>query len=89
MTYARAWKIQSSPKKCVCVCRHVSASYSPHIHLKMRIPCLNSNLILFSFPAGFSFFESANKVILCPGDKSGFLPVEYFEKVLLVKGGES
>ena len=37
---------------------------------------------------GFSFFESVNKVILCPGDDHGFLPKRFFRKVVLIKGGE-
>lgn len=36
---------------------------------------------------GYEFFESANKVILCPGNALGYLPTEYFQKVVhKVKG---
>ena len=31
---------------------------------------------------GYLFFESPNNVILCPGDSRGFLPPEYFIKVV-------
>ena len=43
----------------------------------------------FCFSAGFEFFESANGVILCPGDERGFLPKEYFKKVVDRKKGTS
>ncbi|TRY78159.1 hypothetical protein TCAL_15332, partial [Tigriopus californicus] len=38
---------------------------------------------------GFEFFESANGVILCPGnDERGVLPSTYFKKVIQVKQGK-
>ena len=43
--------------------------------------------LLCSFSDGFEFFESANKVILCPGDEKGFLPPKYFKKVVHRKKG--
>ena len=36
---------------------------------------------------GFTFFESANGVILCAGDKRGLLPPRYFEGVVHKKRG--
>ena len=39
-----------------------------------------------SFAAGFEFFESANGVILCPGDEHGLLPSRLFAKVVHKKG---
>lgn len=36
---------------------------------------------------GFEFFESENGVVLCAGDKKGFLPPKYFEKVVQTKKG--
>ena len=30
---------------------------------------------------GFKFYESLNKVILCPGDDQGFLPPKYFRQI--------
>lgn len=39
--------------------------------------------------AGFKFFKSSNNVILCPGDKEGFLPPQYFHKVIEKKTGKS
>jgi RNA:NAD 2'-phosphotransferase (TPT1/KptA family) len=32
--------------------------------------------------AGFEFYESLNKVILCPGNNEGFLPSRFFQKVI-------
>ena len=37
---------------------------------------------------GLKFFRSANEVILCPGDSSGFIRPEYFDKVLNRNDGE-
>lgn len=34
---------------------------------------------------GFRFYRSANNVILCPGNEQGFLPPQYFEKVVQTK----
>lgn len=34
---------------------------------------------------GFKFYRSANNVILCPGNEQGFLPPQYFEKVVQTK----
>lgn len=34
---------------------------------------------------GFKFYQSANNVILCPGNEQGFLPPQYFEKVMQTK----
>ncbi|CAH3043328.1 unnamed protein product, partial [Pocillopora meandrina] len=34
---------------------------------------------------GFKFYRSANNVILCPGNEQGFLPPQYFEKVMQTK----
>ncbi|XP_078350271.1 tRNA 2'-phosphotransferase 1-like isoform X3 [Oculina patagonica] len=31
---------------------------------------------------GFKFYRSSNNVILCPGNEQGFLPPEYFERVV-------
>lgn len=31
---------------------------------------------------GFKFYRSSNNVILCPGNERGFLPPEYFERVV-------
>merc|ERR1712204_56542 len=38
--------------------------------------------------AGFEFFESANGVILCPGDEHGLLPTRLFAKVVHKKGNK-
>ena len=47
---------------------------------------VNGQLSLISFAAGFEFFESANGVILCPGDEHGLLPTRLFAKVVHKKG---
>ncbi|KAK4317607.1 hypothetical protein Pmani_011314 [Petrolisthes manimaculis] len=38
--------------------------------------------------AGFKFYKSANNVILCAGNDEGYLPSEYFLKVVDKKTGE-
>ena len=38
-------------------------------------------VFLFSLD-GFKFYRSSNNVILCPGNEQGFLPPEYFERVV-------
>ena len=39
----------------------------------------------FFYSDGFKFYWSANNVILCPGNEQGFLPPQYFEKVMQTK----
>lgn len=39
--------------------------------------------------AGFKFFRSSNNVILCSGDERGFLPPQYFAKVVDKKTEEN
>ena len=41
------------------------------------------------FSAGFEFYESANGVILCPGDENGILPTSLFAKVVQRKKGKN
>lgn len=38
---------------------------------------------------GYQFFQSANDVILCPGNKQGVLPSDYFSKVIELPSGRS
>ncbi|XP_071545703.1 tRNA 2'-phosphotransferase 1 isoform X2 [Panulirus ornatus] len=38
--------------------------------------------------AGFKFYKSVNNVILCPGNEDGYLPAEYFLKVVDRRTGE-
>ena len=45
--------------------------------------------IYFFFSAGFEFYESANGVILCPGDENGILPTSLFAKVVQRKKGKN
>ena len=42
----------------------------------------------FSFLDGIEFVRSANNVILCAGDESGFLHPKYFDRVVDVSNGE-
>lgn len=37
---------------------------------------------------GYQFFQSANDVILCPGNRQGILPSEYFSKVIQLPAGK-
>ena len=45
--------------------------------------------LIFFFSAGFEFYESANGVILCPGDENGILPTSLFAKVVQRKKGKN
>ena len=38
---------------------------------------------------GFAFFESANGVVLCAGDKRGLLPPRYFRRAVHKKRGRT
>ena len=69
---------------------HFSIGYNDENHVKsgMRLNCevfieINPQYAFFN---GFNFFISKNKVILCPGNESGVLPVEYIKKVKDKKG---
>ena len=64
---------------------HFSIGYNDENHVKsgMRLNCqvfieINPQLALFN---GYEFFISENKVILCPGNEQGFLPLEFIKKV--------
>ena len=64
---------------------HFSIGYNDENHVKsgMRLNCQVFIEILpqFAFFNGYEFFISENKVILCPGNEQGFLPLEFFKKV--------
>ena len=69
---------------------HFSIGYNDENHVKsgMRLNCevfieINPQYAFFN---GFDFFISKNKVILCPGNESGCLPLKYIKKVKDVKG---
>ena len=69
---------------------HFSIGYNDENHVKsgMRLNCevfieINPQYAFFN---GFNFFISKNKVILCPGNENGVLPVEYIKKVKDKKG---
>ena len=69
---------------------HFSIGYNDENHVKsgMRLNCevfieINPQYAFFN---GFNFFISQNKVILCPGNEQGVLPVEFFKKVKDFKG---
>ena len=64
---------------------HFSIGYNDENHVKsgMRLNCqvfieINTQMAFFN---GFEFLISKNKVILCPGNEEGYLPLEYFKKV--------
>ena len=64
---------------------HFSIGYNDENHVKsgMRLNCevfieINTLMAFFN---GFEFLISKNKVILCPGNEEGYLPIEYFKKV--------
>ena len=69
---------------------HFSIGYNDENHVKsgMRLNCevfieINPQYAFFN---GFNFFISKNRVILCPGNANGVLPIEYFKKAKDVKG---
>ena len=69
---------------------HFSIGYNDENHVKsgMRLNCevfIEINL-QYAYFNGFKFFISKNKVILCPGNENGMLPMEYIKKVKDFKG---
>ena len=69
---------------------HFSIGYNDENHVKsgMRLNCevfieINPQYAFFN---GFNFFISKNKVILCPGNENGVLPMEYVKKARDNKG---
>jgi hypothetical protein len=69
---------------------HFSIGYNDENHVKsgMRLNCqvfieINPQYAFFN---GFDFFISKNKVILCPGNDKGCLPLEYIKRVKDKKG---
>ena len=91
-TQEKAWKLieKSGLNKMNRNAIHFSIGYNEDNHVKsgMRLNCevfieINPFIAFFN---GFDFFISQNKVILCPGNDQGILPVEYFKIVKDVKG---
>ena len=91
-TQEAAWKLieKSGLNKMARNAIHFSIGYNDENHVKsgMRLNCqvfieINPQYALFN---GFEFFISKNKVILCPGNEKGVLPVEYMKKVKDLKG---
>jgi len=62
-----------------------------HVISGMRADC--DVLIYVNFAkatqAGFEFYESANGVILCPGDERGILPTNCFDRIVNRKTGKT
>ncbi len=50
--------------------------------------CVWNKSFYFNFSAGFKFYESSNDVILCPGNEDGFLPTQFFKRVVDRKTGK-
>ena len=86
-TQEKAWKLieKSGLSKMNRNAIHFSIGYNDENHVKsgMRFNCevfieINPQMAFFN---GYEFFISENKVILCPGNEEGFLPLEFVKKV--------
>ena len=86
-TQEDAWKLieKSGLNRMARNAIHFSIGYNDENHVKsgMRLNCqvfieINTQMAFFN---GFEFLISKNKVILCPGNEEGYLPLEYFKKV--------
>ena len=91
-TQEDAWKLieKSGLNKMARNAIHFSIGYNDENHVKsgMRLNCqvfieINPQYAFFN---GFEFFISKNKVVLCPGNEKGELPVVYMKKVKDLKG---
>ena len=86
-TQENAWKLieKSGLNKMNRNAIHFSIGYNDENHVKsgMRLNCeifieINPQMAFFN---GYEFFLSKNKVILCPGNNEGYLPLEFIKKV--------
>ena len=86
-TQENAWKLieKSGLNKMNRNAIHFSIGYNDENHVKsgMRLNCeifieINPQMAFFN---GYEFFLSKNKVILCPGNDEGYLPLEFIKKV--------
>ena len=86
-TQEKAWKLieKSGLNRMNRNAIHFSIGYNDENHVKsgMRLNCevfieINTQMAFFN---GFEFFLSKNKVILCPGNEEGYLPLEFVKKV--------
>ena len=91
-TQAKAWNLieKSGLNKMNRNAIHFSIGYNDENHVKsgMRLNCevfieINPQYAFFN---GFNFYLSKNKVVLCPGNENGILPIEYFKKAKDFKG---
>ena len=82
-TQENAWKLieKSGLNKMNRNAIHFSIGYNDENHVKsgMRLNCeifieINPQMAFFN---GYEFFLSKNKVILCPGNNEGYLPLEF------------
>ena len=86
-TQEAAWKLieKSGLNKMNRNAIHFSIGYNDENHVKsgMRLNCeifieINPLLAFFN---GYEFFISQNKVVLCPGNEEGYLPMEFVKRV--------
>ena len=86
-TQEKAWKLieKSGLNKMARNAIHFSIGYNDENHVKsgMRLNCeifieINPQMAMFN---GYEFFISQNKVILCPGNEEGYLPMEFVKRV--------
>ena len=86
-TQEMAWKLieKSGLNKMNRNAIHFSIGYNNENHVKsgMRLNCeifieINPQMAMFN---GYEFFISQNKVILCPGNEEGYLPMEFVKRV--------
>ena len=86
-TQENAWKLieKSGLNRMNRNAIHFSIGYNDENHVKsgMRLNCevfieINPQMAFFN---GYEFFLSENKVVLCPGNEEGYLPLEFFKRV--------
>jgi len=70
-----------------------------HIHLCQQIGGTwirrkkRANIVVYidvqeARKAGLEFYSAPNYVIMCPGDRNGYIPVKYFKEVKNIHTGE-
>jgi len=91
-TQEKAWKliVNSGLNKMNRNAIHFSIGYNDENHVKsgMRLNCevfieINPQYAFFN---GYNFYISKNRVILCPGNEQGVLPIQFVKKVKNHKG---
>ena len=80
LTSIKALKCETAPQPSLLRALFGEAKrmlYSTHTHIPL--PRLVCAVLLYA--DGYKFYRSANNVILCLGNKDGFLSTQYFERV--------